>query len=227
MNRWTGTGRPFGPALWTIVLVVAFPLAAQQIEMADHDLQVGGRPTKITFDVLEYTDSSGTQIARSVSDFHAIADLPIDAMAMVFLNHARTGEYLPNLHEYEWSPMPGVDGDVIVEIQRIGVRFMGIDATYQIRQRSESIDLRDRRPRQFVLEYEMLESLDGKLESSRGTFLLEEMYIDGRPVTYLRQHNTTEFRDPFRGFAGILRAFAPGGTRRLFRAMIDEAERYR
>lgn len=207
-------------------LLAGEALSAQQIEMADHDLEIGGRPVEIAFDVDEYTNASGTEIVRSESDFHTIADVPIDALAMVFLNHDRTGEYLPNLHEYEWMPLPGSQGNVVIELQRIGVRFMGIDATYQIRQRSEAIDLRHERPRQFVLEYEMIESLDGKFESSAGTFLLEEMLVAGRPVTYLRQHNVTEFRDPFRGFAGILRAFAPGGTRRLFRAMIDEAERY-
>lgn len=207
-------------------LALSTPLAAQQIEMADHDLQIGARPTQLAFEVSEYTHAGGTTIVRSDSDYHAITNVPIDALAMVFLNHDRTGAYLPNLHEYEWAPLPGAEENVVIEMQRIGVRFMGIDATYQIRQRSEATDLRDERPRRFILEYEMIESLDDKLESSRGTFLLEEMVIDGRPATYMRQRNSTEFRDPFRGFAAVLRAFAPGGTRRLFRAMIEEAERY-
>ncbi|MCG8481128.1 MAG: hypothetical protein MI724_18685 [Spirochaetales bacterium] len=163
---------------------------------------------------------------RSDTDYHVIADVPLDAMAMVFLNRDRIADYMPSLHEYAWTPVAAEPGDVVIEVQRIGVRFMGIDATYHIRQRSEVIDLRSEEPRRFVVEYEMIESLDDKLASSGGVFLLEEVEVDGRSVTYMRQRNTTEFRDPFRGFPRILRAFAPGGTRRLFRAMINEAERY-
>ena len=211
---------------FALSLAIVPSLFAEQLAMADHDLEIGGRPKQLAFEVTRYTDEAGHEIVRSDSDYHVIADLPIDALALVFLNRDRTVEYLTNLHEYEWTSITSGTDDAVIEVQRIGVRFMGIDATYLIRQRSVAIDLRSEEPRRFVVEYEMIDSIDDKLESSRGTFLLEEMTLDGRNVTYLRQRNTTEFRDPFRGFAGILRAFAPGGTRRLFRAMINEAERY-
>ncbi len=207
-------------------LAIASPIYAREIAVAHNDLEVGRRATQLAFEVTTHADSAGETIVRSDTDYHLIADLPIDALAMVFLNRDRIAEYMPNLHEYEWTPVTSEPGNVVIEVQRIGVRFMGIDATYHIRQRSEAIDLRLQEPRRFILEYEMIESLDGKLTSSRGAFFMEEMEVDGRSVTYMRQRNTTEFRDPFRGFPRILRAFAPGGTRRLFRAMIDEAEHY-
>lgn len=204
----------------------AASLQARDLTVVYSDLSVGRRATQLAFEITTHTGADGETIVRSDTDYYAIVDLPLDAMAMVFLNRDRIAEYMPNLHAYEWTPVTEAEGDVVIEVQRIGVRFMGIDATYHIRQRSEAIDLRLQDTPRFIIEYEMIESLDRKLASSRGAFLLEELEIDGRRVTYMRQRNTTEFLDPFRGFTGILRAFAPGGTRRLFRAMIDEAERY-
>ena len=208
------------------VIGVAPPSLATEMAVVDNDLEVGRRAVPLAFELTTTTNDAGESIVRSDTDYHVVADVPIDAMAMVFLNRDRIADYMPNLHEYEWTPVTTETGDVVVEVQRIGVRFMGIDATYHIRQRSEVIDLRMQEPRRFIVEYEMTDSLDGKLASSRGTFFLEETEVDGRFVTYMRQRNATEFRDPFPGFSRILRAFAPGGTRRLFRSMIDEAERY-
>ncbi len=207
--------------LWAIGVT----LSAQQLEMADSELRVGARAQELSFVVSEYEDA-GSRIVRSETDYHSLAEVPIDALAAVFLTRDRIAAYLPNLHEYSWSVAPGGDENVVIEIQRIGVRFMGIDATYVIHQRSEVVDLRHENPRRFLLTYEMIDSPDGNLASSGGSFLLEEVRTENGRQTYIRQQNTTEFRDPFVGFPGLLRAFAPVGTRRLFRAMIAEAERY-
>jgi len=186
---------------------------------------MGKRPTVIDFTVSEY-QKDDIEIVRSDLDIHQVVGVPIEAFAQVFTNRDRTGEYMPNLDHYEWTPLPDEPGDVVMEIQRVGIKFMGIDARVAIRQRSEAIDRMDEEPRTFVLEYRMVESLDGKLYSSGGTFYLEEIEVNGRRATYIRQENTTEFKSPFFGFPGVLRAFAPIGTRRLYRAMAEEAERY-
>ncbi len=210
--------------LWILVASLAGH-RAYAIERARDLPRIGKRPTVIDFTVSEY-EIDGLPIVRSDLDVHLVADVPIEAFARVFTNRDRTGEYMPNLDSYEYTPLLDQPGDVVMEIQRAGVRFMGIDATIALRQRSEAFDMLDESPPTFRLEYRMVESLDGKLYSSGGVFLLEEVRVSGRRATYIRQENTTEFKNPFFGFPGILRAFAPIGTRRLYRAMVEEAHRY-
>lgn len=192
------------------------------IDRVNHTFEELNNLVEIHLDVSRY-HADGTKIVRSESDFHMITDVPLDALVETMTDRERQAEILPRVQEYEWRPVPGTNGDVVIETQTVGIRFMGFDATYHLRQRSEFEDRRDTTPAEALLRYEMIESLDGKLESSAGIYLLRETEWEGQTVTYIRQKNVTEIRDTFFGLRGILRSFTPSDTEKLFDAMIDDA----
>lgn len=197
-------------------------VTAQEIAPVSHEFDAIGELVEISLDVSDYRHE-GTKIVRSESDYHILTDVAVDQLFATFTDRNRQAEIIPRVLEYDAEPVPGSDGYVVIEHQVVGIRFMGFDATYDLEQRSEVIDRRDYRPPEFVIRYRMVESLDGKLESSSGAFLVRESRFDGRPVTYIRQRNITEIRDTFFGLKAILRRFTPSDTEQLMAALIADA----
>jgi hypothetical protein len=201
-------------------------LATQQIVPLVSELDEPGTLESIETEISEYRHHDGTKIVRSTSDFHILTDVGIDELYDTFADRDAQADILPRVLEYHWEPLPALESehtDAILETQLVGVQFMGFDGTYRLRNKSELIDRRDRTPQRVLLRYEMIESLDGKLESSSGMYLLEETTLEGDTYTYIRQRNITEFRDTFFGLKAVLRGFTPRDTRRMFEAIIEEA----
>lgn len=164
-------------------------------------------------------------MADSRFDIHLIADVPINYLVAVFRDHDNYIGTLPRLLDYEWELLEEVGNTrVIRERQVLGVTFMGFEAGYDFRQISTSTFNTATTPRTFTLHYRMEESLDGKLDSSEGTYYLEEVTLHGRPMTYIRQLNRTVIQEVFIGLPVVLRHFAPVGTRRIFEALVAAAQ---
>lgn len=208
------------------MLVSAPFVNSQPVESLVMEIDKPERMEAIETEVTEYTDQDGTKIIQSASDFHILTDVGIDKLYDTFADRDAQTDILPRVREYQWEPLNSPESehvDAVLETQVVGIQFMGFDGTYRLRNKSELIDRRDKTPRRVLLRYEMVESLDGKLESSSGVYLLEETSVGGENYTYMRHQNTIEFRDTFLGLKTILRRFAPRDTERMFNAIIEAA----
>lgn len=221
-------------AITLLHLLIGVPFTAladpledlRQIERREHTFREINDLVEIETEVSEYRDD-GTKVIESFSDFHILTDVPLDAIIDTVTDRDVQEEIVPRVQEYEWEPIPGSGGNAVMEEQVVGIRFMGFDATYHLRQRSELIDNRDDTPRTAVLHYRMVESLDDKLAASEGAYLFQEIRRDGRRYTYIRQQNVTGIKDTFFGLKTILRRFTRSDTEKLFEAIIEAARERR
>lgn len=197
---------------WTEPVMEALPLQTSPGELEELSLAVW-----------DERDERGRSV-WSVSDYHLLADVSIDALAAVLRDNDGNLGRLPNLLEYEWR-LVSVDGPerVIEERQETGFRFLGISATYDTSLRSVSVDQRDATPRRFRLRFEMLASHDGKLRHTEGWYFLEERIVDGRPMTYFRQWTLLHIDRSFPLLPAILRSFTYGTTEDVLQALIAAA----
>lgn len=213
----------------TLLILFSASLHADEFRIDSIDRDIGNieERNELVKNHLSVTDyrRRGTKIIRSESDFHMVTDVSLDDLIATMTDRERQAEILPRVQEYTWQPAPNGEENVIIETQLVGIQFMGVDATYHLRQRSEMIDRREGQPREVQIRYEMLNSLDGKLESSAGAFLIQEIEWEGQKATYIRQKNVTEIRDTFLGMQGIIRLFATRDSKKLFEAMIEDARR--
>ncbi len=226
------TSRPTAtPVLFLATLILTastLPVGAQvmtgdiEIRRIDYPFDDINEIAEIETEVSE-VNRGGVDVVRSFSDFHILTDVSLDALVETISDRDAQQEIVPRVQEYEWEPIPGSDGNAVLEEQVVGIRFMGFDATYHLRQRSELIDLRDETPRRVFLHYHMVESLDDKLASSEGVYLFQEVNREGHRYTYMRQQNITGIKDTFFGLKTILRRFTRRDTERLFEAIIAAA----
>jgi hypothetical protein len=178
---------------------------------------------EVEFFIDNFKSSEGKKIVISHSDFHVVFDIPIEYIIMVFEDQDRQVEIVPRLMEYEYKILSEGPPLLLEQTQLIGIDFMGVSATYYNLLLTEMGERNSNTKKSYGIRWTLIDSLDDKLKANDGSWYVEEVIVDGRRMTYIRNLNISQIQDTFFGLEFTLKSFAPSDTKKMFDAIKKDA----
>ena len=216
------SGSPTAPASASPAPLAPPPAAVALSIAPGTDLQALHRrgPQVVSFTVDTAPPEPAT--TATIGDLHAVFALPLAALRDVVTDYNAYPQFVPRV---TFSRAERISDNPSVYHQRLTlsfrVLFFGSDYDYHLQVVEPSPPSAD----EFIMYYQMTESLDGQLSGVAGSWYLRAITIDGRAHTYARYFNRIDFAQDQFGLRLALRNLGANDMRSAMLAFAREAER--
>ena len=179
-----------------------------------------GDPETIHHGTEEVSDAEGE--LATITDMHALYDVPISAFVEVIRDIDVHEEFVPRMEESEVVCADGRPASYATVRHDLSFKFLffGSDYSYRVHYFIED-HVKDREL--FRTWWILEESLDDQMTDISGSWLFKTVRVEGREYTYVRYSTRTVFAETVFGLKTAFERFGAKDVAKMMDAMRDEA----
>lgn len=203
------------------ISIFAFELDAGIVSGTDM-AQLSQKAERVKFSSEEY-DQDGKLYLYAESDYHAVADLPLQAMADKLSNYEDTDQIFSRIVETrDLSP-----GLAVTELHTQKVhnrtKYLGIGLEWKY---TNEISVLKYDENEFIMHWVLTDCEEGNFAGHEGFWYLKKLEpADGSPRTYVRMKSDSLFTDPLPLQRKAMHMFTDAETRKVFKELFNAAGR--